>query len=154
MKTKIFFFLSFITLLISCDKVKFYDKFDADFPSNRWKKMNQKTYDFSISDETKLYNLTFRFSHVYDYQFTSVPIAVKITDPSGKEEKIKIDLKIKDASGKQLADCAGDVCDLNYKIKEKAKLLKGDYKITISNSFNGPYLPNVLGVGLKVEIAE
>lgn len=154
MKTKALFFMGFLTLLISCNESKVFSKFDMGFPNNRWEKTNEKTYAFSITDEAKPYDVILRFSHVYDYQFASIPIAVKITDPSGKEEKLSIDLKIKDDSGKQLADCSGDICDLDFKIKNKAKLSKGNYTIAISNSFNGPYLPNVLGVGLNVEIAE
>jgi hypothetical protein len=36
-------------------------------------------------------------------------------------------------------------------LKENTKLQKGNYKITISNNFNGPYLPNVIGIGIQVE---
>ena len=97
-----------------------------------------------------MYDLTFRFSHVYDYQFDSVPIAFSIENPKGEKENFNIDLAIKDSSGKQLAECAGDVCDLKFKIKEKIKLTKGTYKVTVSQSFNGPYLPNVIGIGLDV----
>jgi gliding motility-associated lipoprotein GldH len=135
----------------SCNKSAIYNKFDDGFEENRWQKTDVKTYAFSIDDESKLYDLTLRFGHVYDYQFDSVPINVSITNPTGQVEKLLINLKIKDENGKQLADCSGDVCDLNYKIKEKTKLTKGNYAVAISQSFNGAYLPNVLGVGLKVE---
>ena len=79
-----------------------------------------------------------------------VPINFIIENPAGEKENITIALKIKDSSGKQLAECAGDVCDLYYKIKEKTKLQKGKYKITIFHSFKGPFLPNVIGIGLSV----
>lgn len=155
MKTRPLLFFYFIALMLfSCNQGNVYSKFDNGFTNNRWEKANAKTYDFSIIDETKQYTIVLKFGHVYDYQFASVPIAVKITDPSGKEEQFPINLKIKDDSGKQLGECAGDICDVSFKIKERVKLAKGDYKITISNSFNGPYLPNVLGVGLDVDIVE
>ena len=155
MKTKTYSLSAFIAfLLISCQQGNVYSKFDNGFSNNRWEKTNTKTYDFSIEDETKQYNIVLRFGHVYDYQFATVPIAVTITDPSGKEEKITVPLKIKDDSGKQLGECAGDICDVSFTVKNKANLAKGNYKVAISNSFNGPYLPNVLGIGLDVEIAE
>lgn len=154
MKNTTLLFVGFFFLLISCNKKAVFDQFDTDFESNRWLEKDSKTYDFTIDDDSTLYNITFAFSHVYDYQFSSVPLNIKIVDPSGKEEPMTIDLQIKDASGKQLADCSGDVCDLFFKIKEKTKLQKGNYKAIISHSFSGPYLPNVIGVGLKVEEAK
>ena len=154
MKNTTLLFVGIFFLLISCNKKAVFDQFDTDFENNRWLEKDIKTYDFTIDDDSKLYNITFAFSHVYDYQFSSVPLNIKIVDPSGKEEPMTIDLQIKDASGKQLADCSGDVCDLFFKIKEKTKLQKGNYKAIISHSFSGPYLPNVIGVGLKVEEAK
>ncbi|MGH2666242.1 hypothetical protein [Flavobacterium sp.] len=155
MKTRPLLLTCFIvSLLFSCNQTAVYSNFDRDFTNNRWEKTDKKTYDFSIDDETKQYNIILKFSHVYDYQFANVPIDIKITDPAGKEEKFTVDLKIKDDSGKQLAECAGDICDLSVKIKDNVTLAKGNYNITVSNSFDGPYLPNVLGVGLNVDIAK
>ena len=151
MKKNIFMLFGLFFLIVSCNKSEFYSKFDDGFPENRWQEKDAKTYDFTIDDDSKLYNITFRFSHVYDYQFNSVPINFTIVNPNGETEKKQIDLQIKDASGKELAECSGDFCDLNYKLEENIKLLKGNYKIIVSHSFEGPYLPNVLGVGLKVE---
>lgn len=139
-------------LAISCNKLEVYNQFDDGFAENRWQKTDVKTYEFTIDDTTKLYNITFRFSHVYDYQFNSVPIHFTIVNPQGEEQKKEIDLQIKDASGKELAECSVDFCDLNYKLEEKVQLQKGTYKIIVSHAFEGPYLPNILGVGLKVEV--
>lgn len=151
MKTKTFLLLSLFTILISCSKQNQFSQFDTFGEENRWQKADAKTFEFDITDDTQLYNLVFRFSHVYDYQFPSIPINVVIESPDGKKGELKIDVPIKDDSGKDLGECAGDICDLNYKIEEKIKLQKGNYKITFSHSFEGPYLPNVIGIGLNVE---
>ena len=150
MKTKILLLLSLFTILISCSKQNEYNKFVEFGTENRWQKPDVKTFEFDLTDDAQ-YNLTFRFSHVYDYQFASVPIHFSIEKPNGEKDNFSIDLPIKDSAGKDLGECAGDVCDLNYKIKEKTKLAKGKYKVTVSHSFTGPYLPNVIGIGLKVE---
>ncbi len=84
-----------------------------------------------------------------------MPIEISIIDPAGKEEKLTVDLKIKDENGNQLAECSGDVCDLIYKIKDKTTLIKGNYKVVVSQAFDQfPYLPNVLGLGLNVDISK
>lgn len=154
MKTKIIFTFLLLFVLISCDKSQVYNEFTLLPENHRWEKSEAKNYEFTISDDSKLYDLNFKFSHVYDYQFASVPINFVIENPSGEKEKFSIDLQIKDASGKELADCAGDICDLTFKVKEAVTLSKGTYKVTISTSFKGPYLPNVIGVGLSVKIAK
>ncbi|MCF6129363.1 gliding motility lipoprotein GldH [Flavobacterium sp. AS60] len=161
MKTKILLLLSLFTILISCSKHNEYSEFVDFGRENRWQKADAKTFEFDISDakvfnvdvtdDNQLYTMTLLFSHVYDYQFASIPINFSIENPSGETEKFSVDLAIKDSNGKELGECAGDICDLNYIIKEKTKLQKGIYKVTISHSFEGPYLPNVLGVGLSVE---
>lgn len=151
MKTKIIFLLSLFTILISCSKQSQFSKFVDFGETNRWQKPDIKTFEFDVTDDSQLYNLIFKFSHVYDYQFNLVPINFSIENPAGEKENITIDLKIKDSAGKQLAECAGDICDLKYTIKEKTKLQKGKYKVVISHSFEGPYLPNVIGIGLDVE---
>jgi gliding motility-associated lipoprotein GldH len=154
MKTKIVFLFVACTLLIACNKSKLYSEFSKFSENNRWEKSVVKNYEFNVEDDTLLYDLTFQFSHVYDYQFNSVPIIFSVENPEGIKENFTIDLVIKDASGKELAECSGDICDLDFKIKEKAKLLKGKYKVSVSNGFNGPYLPNVIGIGLKVTTIE
>lgn len=149
MKTKTLLLLSLFTILISCKQSE-YNKFVDFGEENRWQKSDVKTFEFDLTDDSQ-YNLIFRFSHVYDYQFASVPINFSIEKPNGEKENFSINLAIKDSNGKELGECAGDVCDLNYKIKEKTKLLKGKYKVMVSHSFEGSYLPNVIGIGLKVE---
>jgi gliding motility-associated lipoprotein GldH len=154
MKPKIILlFLVFFTTL-SCSEKSYFRQFDELSEDNHWELSDKKTYVFEISDTTKNYNLTFLFSHVYDYQFNTIPIHFEIENPDGTLEKIATDLVIKDANGKQVADCTGDICDLKYIFKENTKLQKGSYKVTISHNFNGPYLPNVIGIGLKVTANE
>jgi|SRR6218665_3319392 len=150
MKTKILYAVAVFSLFISCSD-NHYRQFDILPEDHRWQASDKKVYEFDITDESQIYNLTFQFSHIYGYQFASIPLNVSIESPDGKTEDLRIDLKIADSSGKQLADCAGDICDLYYKIKEKTKFEKGHYKITVSHSFKGPYLPNVIGLGLEVK---
>lgn len=150
MKAKITLLFAVLTLFVSCDKSKLFSQFDRFGEENRWPKSDTKVYEFAVDDDTQRYDLTFHFSHVYDYQFDRIPIQFVIESPDGKKENFSIDLAIKDSSGKQLAECAGDICDLKFKVKEKIKLTKGAYKVTISQSFDGPYLPNVIGIGLDV----
>lgn len=151
MKTKLLYLSALFFLLMSCNSSGTFSQFDKMPESNRWLKTDVKEYQFEIKDDSKSYDMVFEFSHVYDYQFTGIPVLFVIESPDGKVENLAVDVPIKDASGKQLADCSGDVCDLKYTIKGKTKLIKGTYKVKISHNFEtAPFLPNVIGVGLEV----
>lgn len=150
MKKRFLFVFFVFSLLISCSDNHFR-RFDILPEDQRWMASDEKVYEFDIENDAQLYNIIFQFSHVYGYQFASIPLNVSIESPDGKTELLNIDLKIADDTGKQLAECSGDICDLFYKINENTKLQKGKYKITVSHTFQGPFLPNVIGVGLAVE---
>lgn len=151
MKIKKYLLLLVLLTTFSCSKQNHFSQF-IEFPDdNRWDLSEKKTFEFEIEDDTKIYNVSFLFSHIYGYQFNSVPIIFEIKNPDGTTEEIKENLIIKD-DGEHVTDCTGDICDLNYIFKPKTKLQKGKYKIIISHNFNGPYLPNVIGIGLKVDV--
>lgn len=136
--------------IISCNKDNVFHKFDKDFESNRWSKLDIKKYDFEISEPNK-YDVILEFSHIYDYDMETIPFVINIQSPDGTETNEKLELPIKDKSGKHLADCSGDICDLKYVLKPNYDLEKGNYSISISNTSKFGFLPNVLGVGLKVK---
>lgn len=146
---KIYLLLPFL-ILVSCTPAgAVYDKFIRMSETNQWKKEDIKTFEIDIKEDGN-YTINFDFSHVYDYQFNKVPIVFEIENESGNKETIPVDLKIKDESGKQLADCSGDICDLKYTVKDNFPMKKGKHKIMVSNTFLFEYLPNVIGIGITV----
>ena len=96
-------------------------------------------------------NLKLHLGHIYDFQFASIPLQIAITYPDGQTEVIPLDVRMKNESGQDIADCSGDICDLYYTFKNKVSLKKGEYSISITNTFSGAYLPNILGIGIQVE---
>lgn len=148
MKSNIIFLLSFI-FFVSCDSNHVYHKFDKNFESNRWKESDVKEYEFSIAEESK-YNIIIEFSHIYNYDLSSIPLTIKTENPDGTETTEVINLPIKDESGKQIADCTGDICDLYYTYKTDQKWAVGEYSISMATTSKYGFLPNVIGVGLTV----
>lgn len=151
MKIKSFFYLVALTLLfISCkNQGEIYNEFENFSDNNRWEKKDIKKFSFTVSEPSK-YNCELRFRHIYGFQFETIPLQIIITSPTGKQEKLQFDLQIKDASGKDKGECTGDICDLSYIFKKETLLEQGNYSIEIMNEFNHSYVPNVLGVGVKV----
>lgn len=148
MKTLIPFLILFT--IFSCSDKNNFKQFDELPESHQWENNATKTFEFGIDDDTKTYSISFLFSHIYGFQFNTIPVNFILENPDGTTETISKDIVIKENNGKDIGDCVGDVCDLEAIIKKNAKLKKGKFKITISNQFNGPYLPNVIGIGIKV----
>jgi gliding motility-associated lipoprotein GldH len=150
---KLLFLLSFclFSTLFSCVQPTSYSETSDDFPENHWLKDESKAFNFSIKESDRNYDLSINLSHVYDFQYVSVPMTISIIGSDNKEQIINFDLKIKDKSGKDLGDCSGDICNLKQLIKENITLSKGDYKIIVKQNFKGKYLPNIIAVGIELK---
>lgn len=134
----------------SCESKLVYNEFDSNFDENRWVSNESNSFSFTIEKEN-VCDIVLHLGHIYDLQFDSIPLEVRMTNPDGVAEIKTIDLKLKDANGKDLAECSGDICDLYYTIKERVTLQKGKHTIEITNKFASAYLPNILGVGLQIK---
>lgn len=154
MKLKITLLLPLFLLLFSCNQNSVYSEFVKSAEDYRWPSTEAKTFEFEITDDAQTYDILLLFSHVYGYQFAEVPLNFSLKSPDGKTENFSINLPIKDKNGEDFGDCSGDICDFTSAIKEKIKLQKGNYKITVSHDFKkADFLPNVIGVGLEVNKA-
>lgn len=151
-KSTLLFLLS--CLFISCNSKNVFSETKDDFTANQWPKKEVQPFSFSIEEDSKNYDLSITISHVYDYQFESVPMEVGITNPKGETEILFFDLIIKDSEGKDKGDCLGDLCDLKQTFKKNIKLSKGNYTVHISHRFNHDYLPNITSLGLEVDKTE
>ncbi len=149
MKIKVILF-TVLLICFSCDSKLVYNEFDSEFENNRWFSENSRTFEFLIEKEVEA-SIILHLGHIYDFQFESIQMDIKITYPDGNTETNPIDLKMKDNSGKDLGECTGDICDLYFTLKDKQSLKKGKYKIVIANKFNSAYIPNILGVGIQVK---
>ena len=150
---KLLFLLSIFLFftLISCFQSTSYSETSDDFLDNHWLKNEAKTFDFAVKETNGNYDLYLNLSHVYDFQFESIPLSLTLIDSNKKEQTINFDLKIKDKSGKDLGDCSGDICDLKQVIKQNMSLSKGDYKIIVKQNFKGKYLPNIIALGIELK---
>lgn len=150
MKTK-FILIALVFVFLSCNKNKVYDDFDSSFDSNRWDATDVRVFEFDNPQSEGVSDLKLHFGHIRGFQFKEVLLEVEITSPDGKTEILPVTMKLIDESGKDIGDCTGDICDVFQTIKTFQNLEKGKYKVAVKSKFAGPYLPNVLGVGIVVE---
>jgi len=152
MKLK-YFAIFAVVALFSCDKNTVYKQFDSNFDENRWQRSDIRSYEFNV-EQAKAYDLFIDFSYVAGVQFAEIPVTVEITTPDGKVSEEKNILQTKDAEGNDAGDCAGDYCDLRHAVFTKRELASGNYKIRLKNEFNNEYLPNVIGIGIRLSGAQ
>ena len=143
--------IALVFVLASCNKNKLYDEFNRDFSDNRWAASDVKSFEFENTQFEGVCELKLHFGHISGFQFKEVPLEVEITTPDGKVETLPVVMKLIDESGKDIGDCTGDICDVFQTIKTFDTLEKGKYKVAVKSKFAGPYLPNVLGIGIVVE---
>lgn len=144
-------FLLLVLALSSCNKEVVFKETFKDFPDNRWALNDVKTFKIDLKEPVKNAVINLQFSHVFGFQYKSVPLAMVLQRPDGKQDDIFVELKFTDAEGNSLSDCAGDVCDLITPVKKNLDLENGEYKLILLNKFNGEYIPNVLALGVTVE---
>lgn len=152
MKLKIIL-LGLLFAMVSCNTNSIYSNSES-FTNNQWQKSSAQVFGFNVEDDTKLYDITFLLSHVYDYQFASAPLSFEWIKPDGTSEIIPLEFKFKDENGKELGDCSGDICDVNQVLLSKTKLPKGENKIVVTHAFEFDYLPNIIQIGLDVSVAK
>lgn len=150
MKVK-FVLITLLFTFFSCNKNKIHDDFDSNFDNNRWDANDVRVFEFENTQSEAVCDLKFHLGHISGFQFKEVPLEVEIVSPDGMSEVLPIAMKLSDESGKDIGDCTGDICDVFQTIKTFQNFEKGKYKVSVKNKFAGPYLPNVLGVGILVE---
>ncbi|MFP9099992.1 hypothetical protein ACLI09_13160 [Flavobacterium sp. RHBU_24] len=133
-------------LLAACGNSSTINK---DFPDNRWPKTYIQTFSVNVTGDG-ITQLGLLFSFVSGPQFTDIPLSIGITAPDGSTQYVSILLDLTGKADGSSLDCAGDVCDLHTVLKNTV-LTKGDNTITIKNNFKGPYVPNVLAVGVDLK---
>ena len=107
--------------------------------------ISQKAQDI-IHDRN--YNVYLEISHVLGSEMNVFPVSFEVTKPDGSMEKGEVVVDFKNS------DCMGDVCDVKFLLKEKLQLKKGKYTVKFSPKSKFGFVPNIIGVGLSVEIKE
>lgn len=133
---------------LSCDKKQVYKNFENEIESHRWNESDIKTHEFEILEDDKNYNVFIEISHVLGSEMNEFPVDFEMTKPDGSAEKGEVMVNFKNA------DCMGDICDVKFLVKEKLKLKKGKYTVKFSPKSKFGFVPNIIGVGLSVEIKE
>lgn len=142
-------FFTFSLLLFSCDKAV-YKSYQTDLVGNRWQKTDVKTYNFELKEGGN-YDLLVDFSHVYGTQFPALPLKIVMINPDQTRRTADYMLELRNAAGEELGDCSGDYCDLREPVFSNLQLAAGNYQVSVANNFDYDFVPNVLGIGIRIQ---
>jgi gliding motility-associated lipoprotein GldH len=147
------FGVAILALLFLATSCHFYKEYDKDsFPTYSWSDGQEVTFNPTIEDNTKSYQITLGLRHHYGFQSKSFGINIKMVSPSGKESSKDYDLRIRDENNKPIGSCAGDVCDLETVVFDDVKFEEtGEYKISVGHNEKGYRIPGVMEVGLIID---
>ncbi|CAM4300403.1 gliding motility lipoprotein GldH family protein [Flavobacterium terrigena] len=145
-KAAVLLFVMLTTL--SCDKKQVYRDFENEIESQRWAEKDVKTHTFKILEAGKNYNIFIEISHVINSEMSEFPVNFEISKPDGSIEKEEVLVNFKNT------ECLGDVCDVKFLVKDNVRLNKGKYTVKFSPKSKFGFVPNIIGVGLSVEIKE
>lgn len=141
--------LAFVFCVVwSCDKKQVYRDFENGIQSERWSEKDVKVHEFEIDVDNRNYNIFIEISHVLGTEMNEFPVLFEVVKPDGTIEKGEVLVNFKNS------ECLGDVCDVKFLVKEKVKLNRGKYKVSFSPKSKFGFVPNIMGVGLSVEIKE
>jgi gliding motility-associated lipoprotein GldH len=141
-------------LLTSCDRV--YREYDKDsFPTYTWKNGQEVTFNPTIEDATKSYELVLGLRHVYGLKIRTLPVNVRQISPSGKESSKEYQLTLIDDKGEYISSCGGDLCDIEVAVESGVKFDEtGEYKYIVTHSMPIDRIPGIMEVGLIINEQE
>lgn len=148
-KMRKYILLFFALMLVSCNKDIIHDSFTTDFVANRWISDNEQSFEFTIPEDGT-YTIDLHFGHIYDFQFATIPLEITFLNEKRIIQQETLNLQINNDKGESLASCSGDVCDLYQSIAKEIIIKRGKYSVNVKNKFPSAYLPNILGVGIRV----
>lgn len=121
-----------------------------DFPENRqWQKSEPISFSFTI-EEVGNFNGVLTASYVYGSQFSTLPLTLAVSKEDVLE-KHKLTFRIKNDQGEELGDCTGDICDGKQQVFSKKHFEPGTYTFTLEHTFEYPYFPNIIRIGINLD---
>lgn len=150
MTSKSFVFLIVLALSSSCHFFKEYDK--ESFPTYTWKSGQEIIFQPTIEDVGKTYSMSLGIRHLFGFDAKSVKVSIKVISPSGKEKSKNYELQIRDQNNEYLANCGGDLCDLETVVDETISFDEpGVYTFVITHGHPDMKISGIMEFGLILD---
>ncbi len=154
-RSKYFFVFILIALsLVSCDRLRVYDKF-KDIPEGNWDRNEKVKFDVQIDDTTSYNKVFINVRNSGDFKFSNLFIFLNTIYPNGKISRDTIDCILADDRGKWLGKGLGDLKDCRFFLKKGVRFhQKGIYTFEFEQAMRTERLEGIKSVGIRIEKME
>ena len=143
-------------VFFGCDQRRIFEG-KKDFTEGYWVFNNPAQFEFEISETDKTYNLIVNVRNTAKYQYQNVYLQYYLEDSTGRlvSKELKNIQLFNTITGVPLGKGLGDIFDVertfleNYSFKDPGK-----YQLRIDQFMRQDSLPEILAVGLRVELSE
>lgn len=150
MKYATFFF--FIIVVSSCVRSHIFEKNEA-VKSFQWNNSDKKMFTFDINDTISTYSIYFNLRHTDAYKYANIWIQIGTKYPNTDTfAYAKKEIVLANADGKWLGRGMNEIWEHSMLIASNVKFSKlGTYTITTAQIMRDNPLPQIMGVGLRVQ---
>lgn len=147
---------SVVLFFFSCDSKRVFEG-KKDFPDRYWVFNNPAEFEFEVKEVDKPHNLLFSIRNTASYQYQNIYLQYYLEDSIGRllSQELKNVQLFNAITGVPLGKGLGDLYDIEKTFLEDYNFDNpGKYRLRIDQFMRQDSLPEILSVGLRVEIAE
>ncbi len=144
-------FLALVVLFQACKGEDIYYQKYVDIENETWAAEESQSFDFEITDTTKLYDFFFNLRNTNDYGYRNVFVFWKLQTPDGRTKTDTAQFILAAPNGKWLGSSASGTLIENSMWFLKTKLpIQGMYTFTFTQGMREKKLGGINNVGLKI----
>ncbi len=140
--------------LNSCDSNKIYDE-NIAITDNIWLSDDIKTFEFDITDTMSAVNIFVNLRTTTDYQYSNIYVFLYTEYPNGTTNKDTLEFLLAKPDGEWYGENTGTVVEFKGLIASGGCFsTAGKYQFQIQHAMREKELPEVIDVGMRIEIKE
>lgn len=128
---------------------KVYDQFQG-VKNKGWHWKEPKRFDFEITDEGMLYNVTAQLRITGSYFYSNIWLKYELKGPE-TDKKNEFRILLADNTGKWLGKGRNNLINFSAELLKNVKLKKGKYSMVIYQNMQDEELVGVNDIGIRVE---
>ena len=150
----VFMGLAMLLGLGSCDNNMIYDE-NIAVGDNVWTFDDIKTFEFDVSDTISPVNIFVNLRTTTEYQYSNIYVFLYSEYPNGATNKDTLEFLLAKPDGEWYGDNTGTIVEFKGLIATGGRFsTAGKYRFQIQHAMREKELPEVIDVGMRVEIME
>lgn len=148
--------LGSLCVIFACESNSVFNG-KKDFSDKYWSFNDPAEFEFEITETDKPYNFFLNIRNTSKYQFQNIYLQYYLEDSTGMllSKELKNIQLFNSITGVPLGDGIGDIFDIEKAFLEDYSFQNpGKYKLRIDQFMRQDTLPEILSVGLRIDVLE